>query len=54
MGFTTWTSTMKMTAAMMTAASEDLGMKAKYGVKKKRDSSTKSPGDKKRKIRFRN
>lgn len=47
MGFTTSYSIMKITALMMTAAREALGIKAKYGVRKLSASRTITPGIKK-------
>jgi hypothetical protein len=43
MGLTTFTSTIKITAAMMRAPSAVLGMYWKKGVKNSRDKMTKTP-----------
>lgn len=42
-GFTTLTSTMKMTAAIMIAAREARGIKLKYGVRNNRAKITSTP-----------
>lgn len=45
-GFTTLTSTMKMTAAMMIAARVARGMKLKYGVRNSKAKITNTPENK--------
>jgi hypothetical protein len=46
MGLTTFTSTMKITAAIMRAPRAVLGMYWKKGVKKRRDKITSKPNEK--------
>jgi hypothetical protein len=47
MGLTTFTSTMKMTAAIIIAAKVAFGIKEKYGVRKNKANTTKKPEEEK-------